>query len=136
MRGKIRILAGAAALILAALTLSGCFFKSETVGSGQSAATWHWGKLSRTFQADHERVWVATNAAVRDLKLKVATSDHDALVGHIRAYRSDDIAVRLDLDNVGKNQTRVVIWVGAIGRERDKQCAMAVMDAIDKKLGG
>ena len=135
MRGKIRILAGAAAPVLAVLILSGCFFRSETIGSGQSAATWHWGKLSRTFRADHERVWVAANAAVRDLGLKVATSGHDALVGHIRAHRSDDIAVRVELENAGTNRTKVVVWVGAIGLERDKDCSLAVMDAISKRLG-
>lgn len=131
MCGKICFLVAASALVL-----SGCFFRSETIGSGQSARTWHWGKLSRTYQADHERVWTAASAAVRDLQLKVAFAQHDALVGQIRAHRSDDIAVRVELENAGKNRTKVVVWVGAIGLERDKACAIAVMDAIDKKLGG
>jgi len=130
-RGLLAFLAVAGA----AAMLAGCLLSNETIGSGEATRTWRGGKLTKNFGADYEKVWAAASGAVREMKLGVDSEQHDALVGRIHARRVDDIAVRLDVDNLGEKQTRVVVWVGAIGRERDKQCAMAVMDCIDRKLG-
>ncbi len=135
MQGKRSSTIGLFAAGLAVLALSGCLFGTQTIGSGDSARTWKGGKLSRTYPAGYDRVWNAASTSIHDMKLSVEEERHDALTGRIRARRADDIAVRLDVDNVGEKQTKVVIWVGAIGTDRDKQCAMTIMDAIDKKIG-
>lgn len=129
-------LVGAALLGLVALGACGCLFRKETVGSGDSARSWEFGKLIRVYNnVSYDKVWTAASAAVREMKLTVEGEPHDALVGSIKFRRADNITGRVDLDNLGEKQTRVTIRVGAIGRDRDKQAAMTLMDAIDKKLG-
>jgi hypothetical protein len=126
---------GLAAAGLVGFLFVGCFLKNETIGSGEASRSWLAGKLSKTYRADYERVWQAAAGAVRDLRLDVESEEHDGMVGRLRARRADDLSVRLDVDNAGGGQAKVVIWVGAVGKERDKQCAMTLMDAIDRKLG-
>jgi hypothetical protein len=135
MQTKVYTFLGLAAAGLAVLTLAGCLFGTEKIGTGDSVRTWHGGKLSRTYPVEFDRVWKAAAGAVHEMKLNVEQEQADALVGRIKARRADDIVVRVDVDNVGEKLTNVVIWVGAIGTERDKLSAMAVMDAMDKKLG-
>jgi hypothetical protein len=127
----LRALAGG----LMVLALGGCMVGTETIGEGESARTWSYSKLSRTYAVDYERVWSAAAEAIHDLKLKVAVEQHDALVGRIEARRADDLAVGVELENLGPNQAKVVVKVGFFATERDKRCATVVMDAIDKRLG-
>ncbi|HOX07169.1 MAG TPA: DUF3568 family protein [Planctomycetota bacterium] len=135
MRNHLVSAAGTLAAVLAMAALSGCLVGTETMGTGDATRVWKGGKLSKDYRVGHERVWAAASGTIVDLKLSVESEQHDALVGRIKARRADDIVVRVDVDNAGEGRTRVVIWVGAIGTDRDKTCAIAVMDGIDRKLG-
>lgn len=135
MQLKRSFFGGAAVLGLLALAACGCLLGTETIGSGEAARTWHGGKLTRSYNLDYARVWDAASAAVQERRLFVEDERHDALVGHIKFRRADDITGRVDLENLGAKQTRLSVKVGAIGRDRDKRAATTLMDAIDRKLG-
>ena len=120
---------------LAALAAGGCLLGTETIGSGESARTWHGGRLTRSYGLDYARVWDAASATVQEKRLFVEDERHDAMTGHIKFRRADEITGRVEVENLGDRQTRVSIKVGAIGIDRDKRAAMNLMDAIDRKLG-
>lgn len=124
-----------AALAFSAVLVSGCIIGKETMGSGESMRTWQGGKLTKTYQADYERVWTACSKTIHDLQLSIESENHDALVGRIKARRADDQIIRVDVDNVGSKLARVTILSGLLGTESDKNAAMVIMDTIDKKLG-
>ena len=126
-----------AAAALLALAACGCGLVSETIGSGQDARAWRGGKLTKTYDADYEKVWKACGAVARDFQLGVESERHDALAGVVKARRADSVVVRIEVQRYSptSRQVRVDIGVGLLGTAREKQQAMELMDALDRKLG-
>jgi hypothetical protein len=131
---------GAAWAVLAGVVLlgcPGCLFGTDTVGSGKDTRTWHSGRLTKVYEADHERVWKACSAAIRDFKFAIMEEKYDLQIGYLKARRADDLVVRVEVEretSTGK-RTAVSVGVGLWGTAKEKQASMEIMDAIDRKMG-
>jgi len=73
---------------------------------------------SRLFPASLDRVWSATLAALRQLKMQVTKNVRDNLGGDIDGVSAGGDTVTVRLEASGEGQTRVRVRVGGM-RDRD-----------------
>jgi uncharacterized lipoprotein len=122
----------ALALVLSP-SLSGCVALVAGAGAGAGTVAYIKGEHSQVHGAAYERVWAATQNALKQMNIRVAKSEKDALGGIIEARRADDTAVDIKVEPVGSDAARVKIRIGMFG---DKAASEAIQARIAVGLGG
>ncbi|MBI5167798.1 MAG: DUF3568 family protein [candidate division NC10 bacterium] len=135
-RWKIRQ-AGMVILLLAALGLlaQGCALLYVGAGAGAGAGTVAYvkGELEHVYSARYERVWEVSLASLKQLGIKVLSSERDAISGTIKAARSDGTSVTVKVAPLNPQTTSVKIRVGTFG---DKEVSEMIQNRVAANLKG
>lgn len=128
-----RLRAVVAALALGALAsaaLSGC---AAVVAAGAAGAgvAWVRGALETTLDANLDRVYRATQEAVRELEFAPVSERKSGVDASVLARTALDKRIEVVLKRVGDKTTHVSIRVGVFG---DEALSMAVLDRIKAGL--
>ncbi len=123
--GALRALALAALPLLA---LSSC--KGMGGQSGAQALTIN--TVSRTYTKSMHELWPAVMAALKDLDLRVAEDQHDALGGRMMAQRANKDSVIIEARSVDPRTLHVSVAVDP----GDRNMAQIVQDRIAEALAG
>jgi uncharacterized protein DUF3568 len=121
--------------LLAASVLSGCaaaVLAGAAGGAGVGAAADVEGEHSQVHNAPMDRTWMATLAALKQMDIRVDTSNKDALGGNIVAKRADGTDVKIKEEPADTpNTTRVKIRIGVFG---DQEASETIQSKIDANL--
>jgi len=115
--------------------ICGCgFLIGAGVGGGAGLAGYKFfeGKLEIEYIAPYEKVWRATNLALKDTGIHVEKTEKDAINANIKARKADGKAVTIKIENKASGMTLVSIRVGIFG---DENASLIIKKAIDKRLG-
>ena len=121
--GAFRALAVAALPLLA---LSSC----KALGGGDSAQAITINTVSRTYTKSMNELWPAILTALKDLDLRVAEDQHDALGGRLMAQRANKDSVIIDARSVDPRTLHVSVGVNP----GDRNMAQIVQDRIAEAL--
>ncbi len=116
-----------------ALALTGCTAALVGAGAGMGVGTYSYlkGELDVTYPVAYEKVVAATEASVRDLGFTLEKEEKDSLRCRIQAKMADGTGVKLKVDSVSPQITRLRIKVGWFG---DKDVSIQIMRAIEKRM--
>jgi hypothetical protein len=89
------------------------------------------GTLESTMEGDLDKLYRASNDAVKDLQFAKISDNKDALLGVIVARNAADKKVEITLDKVSDTLTKVRIKVGTLG---DETLSLAILDKIKANL--
>jgi hypothetical protein len=107
-----------AAVLLGLLFTAGCV-ETVLIGLGASAAIGTYKWMEGTMEKDYPRpmgdVWKASQAACRDMNLKVASEQYGALESRIEAVAPPDTNVKVQLISRPNNITTVKVRFGLMG---------------------
>ncbi|MBI5815332.1 MAG: DUF3568 family protein [Nitrospinae bacterium] len=120
------------ALLLAAQTLTGCFWLVAGGAGAAGAYVWSHGNLTRHYQQPFETTWEGTMHALRVMDLPVVDSKKDKYDGVIKAKMPggrDKLIV--SLERWTDRETRVTVRAGALG---DKAFSERAHEEIAKAL--
>ena len=117
-----------AALLLAAVLVSGCAFMAGAAVAGAATYVYKEGELTKTYPKPYEEVRLAVIEAMQD--------DMDYMIveragDKIKAKAPGDKDITVDLSYTGSNVTKVGIRVGLLGDEDHSQ---EIMNRIDRRL--
>ena len=115
--------------------ICGCgFLIGAGVGGGAGLAGYRFfeGKLEIEYIAPYEKVWQATNLALKDTGIHVEKIEKDAINANIKARKADGKAVTIKIKNKATGMTLVSMRVGIFG---DENASLIIKKAIDKRLG-
>lgn len=120
-----------ASLLLASTTLlSGCLVVAAA-GAGAGTYAYVTGELSSVEQASVDKVWSATQSAVKDLQFTVKEQSKDALQGRLVAEQADKTDITIKVERESETLTKVRIRVGVFG---DEATSRIIMDKIKSKM--
>lgn len=96
-RRLIRSIALASLLLASTTILSGCLVVAAA-GAGAGTYAYVTGELSSVEQANVDKVWKATQEAVKELQFTVKEQSKDALQGRLVAEQADktDITIKVE----------------------------------------
>jgi hypothetical protein len=107
-----------AAVLLGLLFTAGCV-ETVLLGLGATAAIGTYKWMEGTMEKDYPRpmgdVWKASQAACRDMNLKVASEQYGALESRIEAVAPPDTNVKVQLIARPNNITTVKVRFGLMG---------------------
>lgn len=128
---KIKSLITLFATAVVALYLNGC--SSVTVGGANGAGTYTYsgGNMRGNENAVLDRVWSATQAAMKDLEFTVISQQKDALQARLIARTALDKKIEINLTKISENLTEVKIRVGSFG---DQNLSYTIIQGIEKRL--
>jgi hypothetical protein len=119
--------------LLAASVLSGCaaaVLAGAAGGAGVGAAAYVEGEHSQVHNAPLDRTWMATLDALKQMDIRVDTSNKDALGGDIVAKRADGTDVKIKEEPADTpNTTRVKIRIGVFGDQKASETMQSKIDA-------
>ena len=104
-----------AALMAAALTVSGCAALVFGTGAGVGVYSYIEGELKRAYPADFERTLAASLATLEHLKIRVEDQSSDGIKTTIQAKRADGKPVTLKITRLTPRVTEVGVRSGFIG---------------------
>ena len=130
-RARLRAIFTAATLgVAVSLTSTGCV-AVVAAGAAGAGVAWVRGALETTLEADLDKAYRATQAAVRELEFAVVSERKSGVDASILARTARDKRVEVVLERAGDKNTRVSIRVGVFG---DESLALAVLDRIKAEL--
>ena len=93
------------------------------VGAGAGVGTYAYieGKLKRTYESPLSKVWEASLAAVKDLKLTTKSKQRDALDGVIKGEMADGKSFEITLKKISEKSTEVGIRIGVFGNRQKSE---------------
>ena len=126
---KPRVLALLIALLMA---VGGC--AGLLIGAGTGVGTYAYieGNLKRDYETTLPRVWDATLAALKQLRLKPDDKEHDAFNGRIKGKMADGSEFKINLKRISDKQTEVGVRIGVFG---DRQKSEGIHETIAGELG-
>jgi Protein of unknown function (DUF3568) len=89
------------------------------------------GELRGTEAAPLDKVWDASQAAMKDMQFPVVTKTKDALEGLLTARTAADKKVQVTLKKLSDSSTEIRIRVGTFG---DEAISRMIMDKIKSHL--
>jgi hypothetical protein len=120
----------AAALLGVTVATSGCVAVAAAGAAGAGVA-WIRGALETNVERDLDRVYRATQAAVRGLEFAVVTERKSSVDATVVARTALDKKVEVILKQAGSKTTHVSIRVGIFG---DETMSLAILDRIKAEL--
>lgn len=121
-----------AALILGGTTLtlsSGCL--AAAAGAGAAGVAFVMGDLTANLDASLDRSYRATQQAVEQLEFTQVSKSKDALIAVIKVHNAVNKKIKITIERVGDNLTKVTIRVDTFG---DQPLSMAILDKIKSNL--
>jgi hypothetical protein len=122
-------------LFLPLLCFYGCVYL-VAAGAGAAAGVVTYKYISGELQVQYpyplERVWHATEEAVKEMGISVTERARDTFSGSLKGKTSTGTSVSIKAKQLEEKVTLVKIRVGIFG---DEAASMRIKDAIDKKLG-
>jgi uncharacterized lipoprotein len=121
-------------LLALSLNLSGCaaaLLAGAAGGAAVGTAAYVEGEHSQVYNANPDRTWVATLAALKEMNIRVDNSNKDALGGNIEAKRADGTDVKIKEEPVEGGKTQVKVRLGTFG---DQAGSEAIQRRIATKL--
>jgi hypothetical protein len=102
------------------LTSSGC---ALLVGGAAGAGTFAYlrGELKSDEEISLDRLWNATQAAIKNMGLTVKTKEKDSLSAKLVAVTADDKNINISLKRKSDNLTEIAIRIGKLGNESMSQ---------------
>lgn len=121
------------AVVLAMTLTSGCTLAliGLGVGAGIAGTAYVDGKLTSTLDAKPEKIQPATEAAFKELGIKLVSSTSNSLSAKIAGTSAEGSTVTVTADLEKNGQSKLGIRVGAFG---DQTLSEKIYSAIDKKL--
>jgi hypothetical protein len=108
--------------------MSGCaLVLAGSAGAG--TAVYVKGELQTNLEAPLERSIEATNRAVNNLEFMKISEEVDKMTGEITARTAQDKKIKIKLDKVTDNTTKISIRVGIFG---DKALSHSLLEEIKK----
>jgi hypothetical protein len=123
--------AAIAALLVAALAMSGCAAALLGAAAGVGGYKYAEGSLETTYNKPYEEVYSATLASLKQQNMAVAQTTRDAAGAHIKAKRADGTDVSIDLAKTGPDTTKANIRVGYLG---DENASKTIANNIAKQV--
>jgi len=121
---------GALVLGLAGLTLSsGCI--AAAAGAGAAGVAYVMGDLTANLDASLDRSYRAAQQAVEQLEFTKVSESKDALIAVIKVHNAVNKKIKITLEHVGDNLTKVTIRVDTFG---DQPLSLAILDKIKSNL--
>ncbi len=120
----------AAALLGVTVATSGCVAVAAAGAAGAGVA-WIRGALETNVDRDLDRVYRATQEAVRGLEFAVVTERKSSVDATVVARTALDKKVEVILKQAGSKTTHVSIRVGVFG---DEAMSLAILERIKAKL--
>lgn len=119
------------ATAIAAVYLSGC--AAVIIGGAAGAGTYAYirGEMKGNENASLDRVWSATQAAMKDLEFSVSTQQKDALQARLIARTALDKKIEINLTKISENLTEIRIRVGTFGNQT---LSYTIVQSIEKRL--
>ena len=127
---KIREMKIFALLSVSLMMSGGC---ALLVGAGAGVGTYAYidGKLKRSYGSPLPKVWEASLAAVKDLKLTTASQQSDAFNGVIKGEMADGKRFEITLKKISEKSTEVGVRIGVFG---DRKKSEVIHEQIAKRL--
>jgi len=122
----------AMAFLAFGLTASGCVPLVVGAAVGVGGYAWIQGDLVKEMDVSAERLHVAAQRAMRDLKLAVMEDTGDRLAANIHAKFTDTTDVKISISAKTERTSTIKIRVGLLG---DKEKSEIIFNAIQKQLG-
>jgi len=123
-------LLSALVLGLSTLTLSsGCL--AAAAGAGAAGVAYVMGDLTANLDASLDRTVRATEQAVEQLEFTKVSESKDALIAVIKVHNAVNKKIKITLERVGDNLTKVTIRVDTFG---DQPLSIAILDKIKSNL--
>jgi len=116
-------------LMLSLPFMSGCALVLAG-GAGAGTAVYIKGELQTNLEAPLQRSVAATNSAVDTLGFMKISEEVDKLAGEIIARTAQDKKIKIKLNKVTENTTKISIRVGMFG---DKTLSYSLLEEIKKK---
>jgi hypothetical protein len=133
-RTRLRRLVFAATVLLAAPHIAGCaaaLLAGAAGGAAVGTAAYVNGEHSQVYNANADRTWQATMAALKDMNIRVDKSNKDGLGGTIEGERADGTNVTVKQEPAENGNTQVKIRVGTFG---DQAASEAIQQRIAARL--
>jgi hypothetical protein len=118
-------------IVFGFIGLTGC---AAVVGGGAGAGgtyTYLQGELKRTMEADYDRVWEATNKAVKDMELYVEETKKSSVSAQLKGYLASGDRFVIKLESQEPEFVHVRIRIGTLG---DQDRSERIMNEIQKNL--
>ena len=119
----------AAALAALSFGAAGCGMLDTS--SHGSVVAWIQGTLEVNLGADYEKVYRATQGALKDLQFTPVSDKKDALNAELVARTALDKKVEITLTKAGERVTKVEIHIGVVG---DQDMSQLVLERIKRGL--
>ncbi|MBN1627989.1 MAG: DUF3568 family protein [Deltaproteobacteria bacterium] len=107
--------------LLLLLAFSGCVPVALVAGAAAGIGGYKYleGALTVVYNAPFKNTWQASIEAVEDMGIKIEDKDHSLSSGKIKARRTDDTVVSVNMKYLSSDQTEVTIKVGLFGDEKE-----------------
>jgi hypothetical protein len=118
-------------LMLSLPFMSGCalLLAGGAGAAGAGTGVYVKGDLETNLEAPLERTIEATNRAIDNLEFVKISEEADKLTGEITARTAQDKKIKIKLDKVTDNTTKISIRVGVFG---DKALSYSLLEEIKK----
>lgn len=122
-------------LLVLSVFLAGCpvLVGGALIASGAAGAVWYQGDLEWHQAGTYEQTWVATQAALKKLDIRVTRADKGPVDGTIEGRKRDETSVVVTVKSRRENVTTVGIRIGLMG---DRAQADLIQRQIETNLKG
>ena len=125
---SLRIMINAVLLGVAAFYLNGCIPLVVGAAAGAGSIIWAKGALQEDLKKPLDRVYNATKTALKEMELPIQVDKKDNLTAKVESEFVDGKHVRIDLNYISKNSSKISIRVGTLGDEiRSREISQTIM---------
>ncbi len=119
-------------LVLApVLLLSGCVALVVGAAAGVGGYAYVKGELVRVYDVPYEKAWTASLDTLKSLDMTIVDESRDKLKGIISAKRADDASIKVTVESLSEQSTRVKVRVGVFG---DRSASERIHEEIAARL--
>ncbi len=122
-------------LLLPLLCCYGCaYLVAAGAGAAAGVVTYKYisGELRVQYPYPLEKVWYATEEAVKDMGISVTERARDTFSGSLKGKTATGTPVSIKAKQLEERVTLIKIRIGTFG---DEAASMRIKDAIDRRLG-
>jgi hypothetical protein len=123
-------LTSAAVMAFLLATQTGCLFAAGAAGA-VAVVKYLDGDLDASVDAPPVRTVEAAKMAMQELQIKVATAQSSSLDGQLVAYTATDTKVKIKVNQLTEQSSKVTIRVGTWG---DKDMSLRILEKIKAHL--